>query len=242
MTTRKYVQTEYPETHQKYLVGQIAQTVTCDIDSLELGGAADAPFGRAVSPTSVAGAGYRAVDLGVRRRVLALVNEADLTLTETDITYDGASDAIAAGTFIVIDSEIMYVSGVAATVLTVVRNQLGSAAATHDDDAAILAFGEVLFTGITVRNPTLMNGLDHYETGDTVSVLWRGDIAVKVPAAVTPDSDVVVATVASGADATREEVGQLSNKSADATHATVPRLRFLSPAAAQGVALLRVGW
>ena len=98
-----------------------------------------------------------------------------------------------------------------------------------------------LMRGIAVMDERLPAGRSGaFKTGDIVPVLWRGDIAVKVSAAVTDGADVVAATAASGAAATREEIGQLSSKGADATHILVPGARFMIDAVAQGIALVRL--
>ena len=97
------------------------------------------------------------------------------------------------------------------------------------------------YAGIAVEDQRLpaVNGAK-YKAGDEVSVLWRGDIAVKVSAAVNEGDDVVVATAASGAGATAEEVGQLSSKAPDGTHLAVAGLFFRRKAAAQGISVVRV--
>lgn len=97
------------------------------------------------------------------------------------------------------------------------------------------------FAGLAVQDerlPAASGGA--YKKGDPVSVLWRGDVAVKVSAAVAAGDDVTIATAASGAGATAEEIGQLSTKGADTTHILLTGARFTKTAAAQGLAIVRL--
>ena len=160
------VQTTYPNTHGEYVVGQIADTTTGDVDSVVLAGADDLMFGMMARQSAVTNSAPNAVDAG---------------------------------------------------------------AAT------------ALMRGIAVRDQRLRAARDGaFETGDIVPVLWRGDIAVKVSAAVTDGANVVAATEASGTGTAREEIGQLSTKAANATHIAVPGARFMTDAAAQGIAVVRL--
>ena len=116
-----------------------------------------------------------------------------------------------------------------------------SAVANSGDRDIDAGGGTNLMRGIAVmdeRQAASVTG--KFETGDIVPVLYRGDIAVKVSAAVANGNNVVAATAASGADATREEIGQLSTKGADTTHILVPGARFMTDAVAQALAVVRL--
>ena len=159
------VQTTYPDFHDAFVDGQIANANTRDIDSWTNQGTNDIPFGRAVSRSNETGAGDRDVE-----------------------RYDGAR-----------------------------------------------------YVGIAImdeRAPAASNGA--YRKGDIVSVAWRGDIAVKVSAAVNAGDDVVIATAATGSGNTAEEIGQLSTKTADSTHIALPGAKFIRKAAAQGISVVRL--
>ena len=161
------VQSSYELAHEKMQQGQIADTTTCDVDSLRLARGDDVPFGVAVQTSQAASPDDREIEGGI-------------TL---------AAD----------------------------------------------------FRGIAVedqRLPAANAGV--YKVGNIVSVLWRGDIVVKVSAAVSAQDDVVVATTGSGAGATLEVEGQLSSKAANATHIAVGSAKFLTSAAAQGLAVVRI--
>ena len=155
------VQTTYPNFHDGLVDGQIADTTTCDVDSL----AAEGPiaFGRAVRQGAAARGGLQGITDRLSFRGIAVMDE---------------------------------------------------------------------------RVPA--RGGASYPAAEIASVLWRGDIAVKVSAAVAVGNDVVVATVASGAGNAAEEVGQLSSKGADATHIAIHGARFITAAAAQGIAIVRL--
>ena len=237
------VQTTYPARHEAYVDGQLASKNTHDVDSFKASGAVDIRFGRAVMRSRAAGADYRDLVLGVGRRQIATANEA-MTTTETDMDYDGAAEVIRPDTYIVMGTEVMYVSAVTATVMTVARGAYGSTGVAHADDAPIYAFDQPWFQGVALMDETLYPdrysaGVGAYKAGDTVSVIWRGDVAVRVPAAVSAEDLVVAATVASGGVSTRETVGQFSAKAPNATHVRIPGAHFTRDAAAQGIAVIR---
>ena len=97
------------------------------------------------------------------------------------------------------------------------------------------------YAGIAVMDERLAAGANGtYKQGDSLSAMWRGDVAVKVSAAVAPGDDVVIATAASGTGATAEEIGQLSSKAADGTHIALTGARFLTTTAAQDIAVVRL--
>ena len=235
------VQDTYPARHDAYVDGQLASKNTHDVDSFKATGG-DIRFGRAVMRSRVAGADYRDILLGVGRRQIASANEA-MDTSETGFDYDGAVQDIPIG-YIVVDAEIMHVSAISATVLTVERGAYGSTAAAHVNDAPIYAFGQSLFLGVALMNEGLYPdrysaGVGSYKAGDTVSVIWRGDIASKVSASVIAGEPVVAATVASGAGTTVETVGQFSAKGPDATHVRIPGAHFTRYTTAQGISVIR---
>lgn len=86
------------------------------------------------------------------------------------------------------------------------------------------------FLGVTVRDRTRAPDDDEYKQGANAAVLVRGDIWVKVEAAVTVGADVSF----------KETTGQFSTASGSATQAVVPRARWMTAAAAGGLAVLRL--
>ena len=160
------VQTTYPNVHEGFVDGQIADTSTADIDSYFLTGTgSDVPFGRAISVSNVAGAGDKDA-----------------------VPYAGAR-----------------------------------------------------FAGIAIQDERLKaSSGESYKTGDPVSTLWRGDVVVLVSAAVANGNAVSIATVGGGTGDTLEVIGQLSAKTADATHIALAGAVFLSTAVAQGLATVRL--
>ena len=93
-------------------------------------------------------------------------------------------------------------------------------------------FGHTEFYGISVLNPALdpERAIDKYKDGDHVSVMWRGDIVVKVKAAVTAGSNVRVDTADNA----------FTSAAASATVRTITGAKFLTDAAADGLAQLRL--
>ena len=171
------VQSAYPNFHDQWLDGQIADTASCDVDSRIAEGAI--AFGRAVRAGTAHTAGNRSSQ-----------------------SRDTVVQGIGAGNT-----------------------------------------GPGTFRGIALidqRVPATAG--EAYPSGEVASIIWRGDVAVKVSAAVSAGDDVVVATEASGAGAAAEEIGQLSSKAADTTHIALPttRARFITAAAAQGIAVVRL--
>ncbi len=242
------VQRQYPEFHGEKLDGQIANTQTCDIDSRRLAGTDSVPFGRAVMPSNLAGAGDQDILLGARRRQVATVNGSinnsatTLVIDAPSALLSGGGDALV-GSFILVGSEILQVTAAnaAATDLTVVRAARGSTAAAVGDDAAVFAFDSVIMAGVAVSDPRLPAKSEAvYTPAEVVSTLWRGDVAVKVSAAVAKHDPVVVATAASGAGNAEETVGQFSAKAPSATHIRVPNAEFIYGAPAQGIAVMRL--
>ncbi len=68
------VQTEYPNTHDALVQGQLVDPQTCDVDSMNLVGAAGVPFGYAVRRSTGASAGDRDIELGAGRKQIALLS------------------------------------------------------------------------------------------------------------------------------------------------------------------------
>ena len=231
------VQTEYPNFHDALVAGQVADTVTCDIDSRIVNTATPVPFGRGVRPD---GTGTQGIALGVRQQQVALVN-GGINNSVTTVNVDGYSavwSEFPAGRHILVDSEFMYVSGVAANALTIVRGALGSTAASHADDAAVFVLdGPIDFDGIAImdeRKPAASG--TSYAEGESCSVLWRGDVAVEVSGAVSRDSHVVC-TRDAGTD---DPVGSFSARAPDATHVRIPGASFRRAAAAGEISVIRL--
>ena len=244
------IQTEWPNFHDEYVDGQVANTQTCDVDSFRLVGTDNVPFGRIIQPVdspaagsadSVARGNRRSVSLGASREQIALLDAA-LNNSATSLSYDSsvAGERFQVGQFIVVNDEIMSVSAIGAN-LTVVRGALGSSAAAHANNDPIFAFDSIVMAGIAVSDPRLpatSGGV--YTPNEVVSGLWRGDVASRVSSAVSRGDDVVVATAASGAGNTLETVGQLSSRAPDSTHILIPNAEFMSDTAAQGIAVVRL--
>ena len=112
---------------------------------------------------------------------------------------------------------------------------------TGAPDNGIEVYEGARFEGIAIMDERVpaSSGVA-FATGDIVPVLWHGDVAVKVSAAVTNNADVVIATAESGAGTTLEEIGQLSTKAADSTHIALTGAWFLTTTAAQGIAVVRI--
>ena len=119
-----------------------------------------------------------------------------------------------------------------------VRSSSASGAGDRDVELGIGA--ATTFEGIAVQDERLPAGRAGFEKGDIVPVLVRGNVGVKVSAAVVARNDVVVATTGSGSGAALETEGQLSTKAANSTHITVTQMRFRRSAAAQGIAVVHV--
>ncbi len=242
------VQTDYPRTHDAYIPGQVATTQTCDFISRQLEGD-NVPFGYAVQP----GSDEDKSTLGADRVKIGQLSAA-LNNSDTDGTIDAMLDARwdARYVYVVIDSEIIRIalqpteagSGAAreATFANngLIRGQLGSSAAAHSDNADVFLLDSCLFDGIAVMDERLKaraDVTDAYAEGDPLSIMNRGDIATKVSAAVAAGNQVVVTTET----ATGDPAGSLSSRPVDATHVAVPNARFVTAAADDGIAVVRLG-
>ena len=234
------VQTVYPNFHQALVDGQVADTSTHDIDSYVLTDALAVPFGRVVRSHS----GVRGCILGPGRTTFARLSAA-LSNSATSATVDAVRNTeLPAGIHAVIDNEIIYISGVATGTPTIVRGALNTTPAAHSNNANVHPLDEISMLGVAIMDERLpASSGTSYNMGDPVSVLWRGDVAVQVSAAVEAADrfgDVVVASGGSGAGTTLETRGQLSTKAQSTTHIRIPNARFISSAAAQGVAVVRL--
>ena len=231
------VQSAYTNFLDELVAGQVADTQTCDIDSAFNRGSDVIPFGYAVRPATGASAEDGDIELGAGRPQVALLDAA-MNNSATALSYDNArAGGFRIGQYILVNSEIMYVSLVGSD-LTVNRAELGSTAAAHLNNAPVYAFDEALFRGVAIMDERLpaSNGVT-FTTGDIVPVLHRGDVAVPVSAAVSADGLVVATIVA----VTSDPEGSFSSRTPDSTHVVVPGARFLTSAAASGVAVARFG-
>ena len=235
------VQTEYPRTLNPMVAGQIADTSTCDIDNKRVAsGSANIPFGYAVresarsttprttggsdSPATFAGGD---VVLGVARVPIAMASSAvnaGATTLNVDTLTGAYSGGIVAGSHIVHGSEILYVSAVDGGALTVVRGAMGSTAAAISNNAEIAYLdGHPDFAGVAVMDERLPGSRsEEYAASDPCSVLWRGDVAVPVSAAVAEGAHVVVTITASSGD----PAGSFSARAVDANHVLIPGANF----------------
>ena len=230
------VQTTYPNFHAAWVAGQIADTQTCDIDSMVLTGGDAVAFGRGVRLHS----GERGVELGGARPAIAQLS-ADITNNATDAEWDNEGNPyseVAAGQHIIIGSEILYVSAATATGGTVARGALGSSAFAHTDNEHIYYLhGAVDFRGVAVMDERLPAARNlAFETGDIMPVLWRGDIVVPVSGAVSADDAAVLTIDASAGD----ELGSFSSRAPDSDHILIPGAHFLTAAVDNGLAVLRL--
>jgi hypothetical protein len=80
-------------------------------------------------------------DLGSGKQTIGaaattLVNEADITVGETEIDVDSGA-ACTTESYIKIDDEIMYISSISTNTLTCIRGRLGTSAETHANDTSV---------------------------------------------------------------------------------------------------------
>ena len=113
-----------------------------------------------------------------------------------------------------------------------------SGVATAGDRDAV-AYAGARFAGIAVMDERLKASSDaEFQEGDLMPLAWRGDIAVRVAAAVSVGDDVVIATA--NVPATPEVIGQLSSVTADSTHILLAGARFIRAAVAGGISVVRL--
>ena len=116
------IQNEWPNFHDEYVDGQVANTQTCDIDSFRLVGDDNVPFGRIVqivdtpasgSADSVGRGNRRRVSLGASREQIAQLDAA-LNNSSTSLSYDTlvAGQRFEVGQYIVVNDEIMSVTAI----------------------------------------------------------------------------------------------------------------------------------
>lgn len=94
------------------------------------------------------------------------------------------------------------------------------------------AFNAANFAGVSVKDIT-RDGRDgdEYKDGANAAILWRGDIWVQVDGDVDVD-DIVTVNVTNG---------EFGARAAAATHALIPRARWITKASDNELAILRVG-
>ena len=96
------------------------------------------------------------------------------------------------------------------------------------------------YAGIAIQDerlPGASNG--QYTKGEVMSVIWRGDVAVKVHAAVAAGDDVVISQTTDGGGG--REIGMLSSTPAAANqYIALAGARFIRGAAAGGIAVVRL--
>ena len=233
------VQTTYPNFKTDQVAGQVKNTQTCDVDSMNQAGATAVPFGRAVMPFVGGNDADRDVQLGAGRPQVALLDAA-LNDSSTSLSFDGARDGgFRVGQYVLVDNEAIHVTAVAAN-LTVIRGALGTTAAAHADDAPVLAFDEILYSGIAIMDERLpaADGVT-FGQGEIMPVLHRGDVVVQVSASVFAGDQVVVTT----RSATNDPLGVFSSRTVGPRHVAVPNARFRSSTtttgATRGLAVVR---
>ena len=102
----------------------------------------------------------------------SLVNDSDVTATETTLTVDDGTD-FQIGQTILIDSEQMYITGIATHLLTVVRAVNGTTGATHADNATVdiieypppVREAVLLEAGLLLETRGYRRQLGNFETG-----------------------------------------------------------------------------
>lgn len=98
------------------------------------------------------------------------------------------------------------------------------------DGAAAAPFAVSKYLGITVRDRTRPAEDEEYKKGAIATVITKGDVWVKVGAAVAAGDDVTV----------KEATGVLSSAAAADGQFLLPNARFLTAAAANGLAKVRL--
>lgn len=104
---------------------------------------------------------------------------------------------------------------------------------TADKGALLGAAAATGFVGVTIRDKGVVNAsnADKYNEGDTAAVMTRGDIWVTVAAAVEAGDDVTFSST----------TGALSSVAADGTNFAITGARWMTSAAQNGLAILRLG-
>ena len=184
-------------------------------------------FGRAVQQSdSAANAG----SLGVARTMGARLNGA-LNNSATDITIDELSDDLREQAYVIVDDEIMLVTGVTNTTLTVVRAVRRTAAASHNDDTVVYLADAHNFRGISIMDKSLpVEDNDTYVNGKLAAVMHSGEIWVQTDGAVTVGADVTAHLT----------TGELGSAAPDGDHVAIAGARWMTAAANNGVARVRL--
>ena len=96
------------------------------------------------------------------------------------------------------------------------------------------------YAGIAIQDERLpASSAAAYKKGDVMSVIWRGDVAVKVHAAVAAGDDVVISQTTDGGGG--REIGMLSSANAAANqYIALAGARFIRGAPAGGIAVVRL--
>ena len=224
-----HAQTSYQETHDIGLHGTIAEgTMPKTIRSYECGEADGIGFGLALKLSATDADGCI---LGVDLNPVGQVNGA-INNSATTLVID-STDVINVGDRLVIGSEIVLVTARNAnnTNLTIVRGAHGSAAAAIVDNAPVYLYPRegANYIGISLADPHRLN--DEYPEGSMVGTISQGTIHLEVATAVAVGDPVT-------ADAT---TGVIAGEDPTASLIPIPNARWLSDAAASGIALLQLG-
>ena len=141
---------------------------------------------------------------------------ADINTSVTSIAWDndGAStdvnvpNLINAGDFVVINTEVMYVTGVGAAAITVVRGQKGTTAASHSNGDSVRNLnGRSNFAGVVLRDLTTggrfnTSEVDAFINGEIVPVMYDGDIVCSFyEAVVAADIGKPISVIGDGSSA-----------------------------------------
>lgn len=98
------------------------------------------------------------------------------------------------------------------------------------DGAGSAPFAVNDYLGLTLENIALGDEVDKYAKGNIAQVIFSGDVWVKVEAAVAAGDDVTI----------KEATGLLSTAAAADGQFLLPNARFLTAAAANGLAIVRL--
>ena len=228
------VQSAYPNVHGSLVLGQIASTSTRDVDSFT----ADEtiPFGCGVGRTATG------VELGAAREIVGTTDAAMLAAdTAVDITIpaDAARySQVLVSDYYLLEEEIVIVWGADADgINSMERGYLGTTAADHASGTILYRLqGGNLFAGVAIMDErTRASSPDgEYAAGEIISVLYRGDVAVRVAHAVNA-GETASLVVAAG-----DNLGTFTNLPSDHDNIQIAGAEFLTSAAADGIAVVRL--
>ena len=217
------VQSTYPNVHGSLVLGQIASTATRDVDSFT----ADTiiPFGCGVGRTATG------VELGAQRELVGTTDAALLAAdTSVDITIpaDAARYAeILVADYYLLEEEIIIVWGADADgISSMERGYLGTTAADHASGTNLYRLqGGNMFAGVAILDERTRASIPagEYAAGEIVSVLYRGDVAVRVAHAVNA-GETASLVVASG-----DNLGKFTNLPSDHGNIQVSGAESLRP-------------